>query len=428
MKKIAACLGGFCIVLLSLFALTSKVHQPQQVAPPPPIVQPPPQPKFPSKPNITMPIPGYQDYARIQQQLEEWKTQAPGLVETGSYGSSSRGQKLSYIRVTNLYDTTPKKKVLITACIHGNEPLACSTTMGFIGTLLSGYGTDPEITELINTRDVYFVPVVCPDSYPNSRHCDGVDPNRDFPGPSNPSKKSIKPLDDLQKWFVQQKFNAAISGHTFGRVYLTPYGDRNEVCPNNDDYTRIIGKMQSLSQYRRQRACEVYGRPIHGSEVDWYYRNGAFSIVCEYGTHQSIPSMGDVREEFNRTYKGVLVFIKEAPLVQIRTSLLELSKFNFPITNINKGTRLFRPTTTVDVLDAFDRTYFGVMGVPTTNNIAPLRFGESNRLLFDVFRTPEVMFTAVFRHSRDMVRTVDLLQEPVDCVSDPSQDRVIVNK
>jgi hypothetical protein len=428
MKKIAAFLGGFSVVLLALFALSSKAPVPQKAPPgPPPIVQPP-QPRFPAKPNLTNAFPGYQDYNGILRQLDEWKSQSPGLVEVGSYGTTTRGQKLSYIRVTNLLDPAPKKKVLITACIHGNEPLACSTVMGYIGTMLSTYTTDPEVTELINTRDIYFVPVVCPDSYPNSRYCDGVDPNRNFPGPSNPSKQSIKPLASLQTWFLQVKFNAAISGHTFGRVYLTPYGDRNDLCPNNDDYLRIIGKMQSLSNYRRQRACEVYGRPIHGSEVDWYYRNGAFSIVCEFGTHQNIPSMSDTREEFNRTYKGALVFIKEAPLVTIRTSLLELSKFGFTATDVDKRTRLFRPASTVDVLDASERSYFRMMGVPTTHHVTPPGFGKLDSLLFDVFRTPEVMFGTVLRHPRNVMGTVDLLEEPVDRVRYPRQDWVTVDE
>jgi hypothetical protein len=312
MNKLISSLGGFFLVLSSLIALSPKTTPEVNL---PPIELP--SKRYPAKPNLGNNFPGYQDYSTIQKQIEEWKMQAPGLVETGRYGSTTRGIPLSYIRITNLLDPEPKKKVLITACIHGNEPLACSTTMGFIGTMLSNYTTDPEVTELINTRDIYFVPVVSPDSYPHSRYVDGVDPNRNFPGKDN-SRKSVKPLDDLQKWFNQIGFNAAISGHTFGRVYLIPYGDTVQLCPNNDDYNRIIGKMQNLSHYRKQRACEMYGRPIYGSEVDWYYRNGAFAIVCEYGTHQNIPGMADTKEEFNRTYKATLLFIKEAPLATIK--------------------------------------------------------------------------------------------------------------
>ena len=42
-------------------------------------------------------------------------------------------------------------------------------------------------------RDIYFIPVVSPDSYPKSRIVDKVDPNRDFPHLGRPNHKSIPP-------------------------------------------------------------------------------------------------------------------------------------------------------------------------------------------------------------------------------------------
>lgn len=313
MKKFLPSICGFFVVILSLIYVSPPKANPQKIEAP---VN---QIKYPAKPLITNFSPGYQDYDTIKNQLEQWKKESPGVVSTGTYGTSTKGAKLAYIRITNHLDTTSKKKVLITACIHGNEPLACSTVMSIIGTMLNNYATDNEVTNIINTRDIYFVPVVSPDSYPHSRHVDGVDPNRNFPEPTN-LRKSIKPLDDLQKWFLKEKFNAVISTHTFGRIFLIPYGDNNKLCPNNEDYTRIIEKMQALSGYRKQRACETYSRPIFGTEVDWYYRNGALSIVVEMGKHQVIPSIKDIKIELDMTYKAYLHFIKEAPLVSIKLS------------------------------------------------------------------------------------------------------------
>ncbi len=317
-------LGAFAAFeLLFVFMMPSHPRQVTPAPQPPPFVQPvPPVPVTPAKPKITTRIPAYKPYEGIIAQINEWKAQAQGLTEVGIYGKTSRGKDLYYLRVTNLLDTKPKPKVMITACIHGNEPLATSTVMGYIGTMLATYGEDPEVTELINTRDIYFVPVVSPDSYPNSRYVDGVDPNRNFPYPGK-NIQSVPPIKALQDFFLKIKPNAVISGHTFGRVYLVPYGDTVQLCPNNADFDRIVGQMQTMSKYRKQRCCEMYGRPIFGAEVDWYYRNGAFAIVTEFGTHQRIPSITDTQEEFTRTYKGTLYFIKEAPLVPIRQQVIE---------------------------------------------------------------------------------------------------------
>jgi hypothetical protein len=79
----------------------------------------------------------------------------------------------------------------------------------------------------------------------------------------------------VQDFFMKVRPNAVISTHTFGqRIYLTPYGDKYQKCPNESDYQRIVGKMGQMSSYKVDRACNMYARLIAGSEVDWYYRNG----------------------------------------------------------------------------------------------------------------------------------------------------------
>lgn len=316
-------LAGLVLGYALVFAVVIGVPRPAPapVAPVPPPVPVRPAPRFPARPAITNPMPGYQDYGTIQRQLEEWKAQAPGLVETGSYGTSTRGAPLVYVRLTNLLDPAPRPKVLIQACIHGNEPIATSTTMAFVGAMLSTYGADPEATELLNTRDVYVVPVVSPDSYPSSRQVDGVDPNRDYPGPHKPSHRSVAPVRAVGEFFTRHQFKAAISGHSFGRVFLYAHGDTSTPSANDADYQRILGKMCQLSGYRKQRGCEMYSRPIRGTDIDFYYRGGALSIVTEYGTHQHRPSLADTKTEFDKTYRATLHFVREAPLVPVRPAL-----------------------------------------------------------------------------------------------------------
>lgn len=284
----------------------------------------PPQPQFY---NISNPIPTYLEYPQIVEQIKMWNKEAPGITEVGTYGKTAKGTDLYYIRIANLKSkplgfseltVKPALTVMITGCIHGNEPHAAATVMAYAGTLLSEYGKNQEVTDLIDSRDIYIVPVVSPDSHPHSRQIDGVDPNRDFPGPTRPNHKSTPSVSAIQSLFLKVRPQAVISGHTFGRVYLYPYGDKYEQCPNAADFQRIIGKMGQMSQYRVDRACNNYARPIIGTEVDWYYRNGAFAVVMEFGTHQQKPSHQEIKSEFQRTYSSILLFIKQAPLVVIK--------------------------------------------------------------------------------------------------------------
>ena len=331
-------IANILVFILGMSLIAYKKHTDKTEQPAPPVVEQPfnpttPLPPKPEKPNpqISNKMPSYLDYEGTVAQLKKWNQEAPTLTEVGTYGKSSRGKDLYYIRVHGDDGDNNDPVVLTTACIHGNEPLSASTVMCYIGTMLDAYGEDEEITKLIDTRDFYFVPVVSPDSYPHSRHVDGVDPNRDFPSPSNPSKRSVPPVRAVQELFQKIKPKAVISGHTYGRVYLIPYGDTMSNCPNYNDYKPIMDQMKDLSNYRWIRACDMYssdgrrvygleryGRPIYGTEVDWYYRNGAAAIVMEFGTHQRVPSVSDIQVEYQRTFKAVLHFYEKAPLMQIR--------------------------------------------------------------------------------------------------------------
>jgi len=310
MKKLFVALTSFTLSLGLLIGLGERdVDNPVYAIPPPIITKSLPKAK---KPEITIAIPAYLSYDGVVKQLREWNKEAPDLTKVGIYGKSSKNRDLYYLRVTNLSNKN-KPKILITACIHGNEPLSTSIVMAYIGTILSKYKSDKEITRLINTRDIYFIPVISPDSYPHSRRVDGVDPNRNFPSSKDPNKKSVPPVSELRRFFLMHKFDAVASGHTFGRMFLYPWGEKNQRCPDDKRYREILDEMSRLSRYKMIRACELYNRPIYGTEVDWYYKNGAFAIVIEFGTNHRIPLKRDIEEEFGRTFKSILYFIDNAP-------------------------------------------------------------------------------------------------------------------
>ena len=258
--------------------------------------------------NITTVNPGHLSYTDINKQLKKWEREAQDLVDIGTYGSSSEGKNLTYIKLTNELDKTPKPKILITACIHGNEPWSTSIIMNYIGLLLSQYDKN----SLLNKEEIYFIPVISPDSFPNSREVDGVDPNRDWENRRSPVVRY------LQEFHLKQKFIAVISGHTSGRMYLIPWGEKRELCSDNDSYQSLIGQMSQMSNYRLLRACEIYGRPIFGGELDWFYKNGAFTVVCEFGTHQEIPTLEQTDSECKRTWKAFILFLEKAPTIKLK--------------------------------------------------------------------------------------------------------------
>ena len=165
MNKITLIVINIVVFNFGFLLLANKDSKVNEPAPPivrhdnfTPITLPPAEPYNPA---ITTKIPGYLNYQMTVAQLKKWNSEAPDLTEVGTYGKSSRGTDIYYIRINNKEQWGMDKPcVMITACIHGNEPLSSSVVMGYIGTILDKYGDDPEITKLVNERDMYFVPVL----------------------------------------------------------------------------------------------------------------------------------------------------------------------------------------------------------------------------------------------------------------------------
>lgn len=253
-------------------------------------------------------IPQYLNFNDTCNQLKSWSNKYPNLVSVFSYGKSKDNLDLVLLRI-NQKDNKNKRVILITSSIHANEPLSTTMTMGYIGYFLY-HQKDERIKNILESRDLYFIPIVCPDNYPNTRHQSGLDPNRNFD-----SKDPIPEIFNLKKLFLQIKPAAAISGHTYGREFLMPYGNSNKLCSDDAKYHAVLDKMVNMSQYKLIRACEMYGRPIYGSELDYYYSRHSFAIVCEYGTHQHRPSWSDIEYEFKRIFPAILYFIEKAPIL-----------------------------------------------------------------------------------------------------------------
>jgi hypothetical protein len=289
------------------------------VSPSKPIVNPSPIPEVVEPhTNISLKTPEFLNYEDLTKQLEVWKSEAPELVEVGTYGKSLNKKNLTYLRICK-----DKKanlpKVLITACIHGNESWSTGCVMAYIGNLLYEFEHNEEVKNLILSRDLYFVPVVSPDTYPSFRYIKKIDPNRNFPTQKQVNHESITPIKELQELFMEIRPKAVFSGHTSGRLYLMPYADQRTKCPNYQEYVDLLSRMAKFSDYQYKPCCYLYKKPISGTELDWYYRNGSFAIVAEFGTHQNKPTLEQIEKEFERTWEAFKLFIKEAPLIEIKS-------------------------------------------------------------------------------------------------------------
>jgi len=103
----------------------------------------------------------------IWQKVDEMISNYPNLISVkDSIGASIENRPIYAIKISdnpNTNETEPE--VLYTALIHAREPESMMQMFYFMYYLLENYGTNAEVTYLIDNREMYFIPVINPDGY-----------------------------------------------------------------------------------------------------------------------------------------------------------------------------------------------------------------------------------------------------------------------
>jgi hypothetical protein len=197
----------------------------------------------------------------ILAQLQQLQAAHPTLTKLERIGRSLEGRPILAVRLTNERVRGDKPAVLFHATTHAREWVSTETAMRLMEWFLEGYGSDPRATELLDTREVWVVPVVNPDGYQytfdeerlwrkNLRDndgdgevtsLDGVDLNRNFdshwgyddegssPLPFSETYRGTAPESEpetraLSDFVRSHDFAFSVSYHTYGNLILYPWG------------------------------------------------------------------------------------------------------------------------------------------------------------------------------------------------------------
>jgi len=138
----------------------------------------------------------YPTYDQYLDFMEGFETSYPEICKLIYIGYSVEGRKLLAVKIS---DTVNKEEaesqVLYTSSMHGDETTGYVTMLHLIDYLLSNYGTDPRITNIINTTEIFINPLANPDgTYWNGNNtvigairynANYVDLNRNYPDPED---------------------------------------------------------------------------------------------------------------------------------------------------------------------------------------------------------------------------------------------------
>jgi carboxypeptidase T len=269
---------------------------------------------------------GYLTLAEVESELDSMRRAFPLLVSyRQAIGVTAENRTIWAVRISrnpDVEETEPR--VLFTALHHAREPGGMMTLLYTMWYLLEQYGTNDDVTDILDHRDLVFVPVVNPDGYlyneitvpagggmwrKNRRKNDdgsfGVDLNRNYGykwgydntgssasasnetyrGPSAFSEPETAALRDL---CVARGFSLAVNYHSFANALIHPWGWSSTPPPDSTVYRRLASILTDKNYYDSGTGLETIGYATNGDADDWMYGEQAakprmYSMTIEVG-------------------------------------------------------------------------------------------------------------------------------------------------
>ena len=254
---------------------------------------------------------GYFTYQEFLDNLDSMATLYPDLISVKlpiDEFQTHEGRSIYWVRISDNpdMDEIDEPEVLYTSLHHAREPASLSQNIYYMWYLLENYSTDGNIEGLINSTELYFVPMINPDgyvqnesSYPNGggmwrknkRDNDGslanagVDLNRNYSyewgglGTSSQFNSDVykgpsafsEPETQAIKWLTENhEFKFTLNYHTHGDLLLYPFGyDYNEYTEDHDLFGVLTDEMTLYNNYSNIISSGLY--PAAGDSDDWMY-------------------------------------------------------------------------------------------------------------------------------------------------------------
>ena len=269
----------------------------------------------------------FHTYAEMAAEIHAVESARPDLVDVFSIGTSSRGRTIWAAKVSdNVATDENEPEVLFDAVHHGDEHLTLEQALYLFNTLVDDYGDDPQVTNLVNSREVWIIFVVNPDGaefdisgsnylgwrknrqpHPTSSSI-GTDLNRNYEyrwgccggssgTPASKNYRGWRPFSAPESRAVADFVNSRVVGgrqqirthitlHTNGELILWPYAYTTTNVPGDmttadqTAFARMASAMAATNGYRARQSGDWY--ISDGDEIDWMYgRHRIFSFTME---------------------------------------------------------------------------------------------------------------------------------------------------
>jgi hypothetical protein len=310
----------------------------------------------------------YHSFPQVEDILNALATSYPAITQLTSLGLSYEGRNIWCLEISNNPGVEEGEPgVLFVGCHHAREWPSVEAGLDIANRLTAGYGSDPAITDAVDTRRIWIMPCVNPDGYVychdqghdwrKNRHVFpqfgtvGVDVNRNYDGAvdgdkvgawgsvgpglttHNPTSEAYcgpAPFSELEMQAVRDfcmthPLTIAITYHTYGRLVLWPWGYSSATTPDN---AQMVAFGQNLASQISRGGDGTYA-PMQsaldyatvGELIDWTYGYAFYELgqntlpyTIEMGSSFH-PSESQLQTILDANWLGALYALQQAATV-----------------------------------------------------------------------------------------------------------------
>lgn len=228
---------------------------------------------------------GYPSFEDHTAKLKSLVAKYPHLASLSSIGKSVRGRDLWLLKISDNVTTDelePEFKYI--SSMHGDEITGRELMIQFAEELLTKYGSDARLTNLVNNTEIFIMPSMNPDGSDlhQRANANGVDLNRHFPEATrndpNSSAGKQPEVAAIMALTAQRNFALSANFHGGTRVVNYPWDAKYDPFPFESmvkqmslEYARLNGPMYNSHEFNQGITNGADWYIVLGGMQDWSY-------------------------------------------------------------------------------------------------------------------------------------------------------------
>lgn len=279
----------------------------------------------------------YPTYDAYIDMMYQFAQDHPDICEVFSIGQTTEGRELMMAKISdNVASRESEPQFLYTGTMHGDETAGFVLFLRLIDYLLTNYGINPEITDMVNNMEIWINPAANPDgTYAGGNNtvngstrynANNVDLNRNYPDPEDgphPDGNAWQP-ETLAFMQMAEENNFVMSANAHGgaEVLNYPWDTWPTLAADNDWWIYVCREyVDTVHLYSPSNYLTDLNNGITNG-YDWYTTSGCRQDYMNYfqqcrevtmeisGTKLLSPSQLPSHWDWN--YRSFINFIQQA--------------------------------------------------------------------------------------------------------------------